>query len=171
MFDSCITGVGRTRQGKPLPHKEYYTHMKPIKPDPFAIIHARLDVSKKVRRSAWELYQYEIAKMPRRPSQVLKRVLRWMDDQRTKEAQRRLEPTIRERHLLHLFVVRGMTMKEIALITGNNVSAIKWHFKRMRDRLGDMTLYQFVAISVDRGWVKVQWERETPRVGLSPKDN
>ena len=109
--------------------------------------------------------------MPRRPSQVLKRVLRWMDDQHTKEAQRRLEPTIRERHLLHLFVVRGMTMKEIALITGNNVSAIKWHFKRMRDRLGDMTLYQFVAISVDRGWVKVQWERETPRVGLSPKDN
>jgi len=125
------------------------------------IIFARLDVRPNVRVSACWLYIHEVAKAPdiAAAEYVLVSVLRWMDEQREKEARQRLEPTSLERHLLHMLINDGLTMKEIALRNHKSTTTTKQHFKRMRSRLGDVTLYQLVALSVERGWVKVQNRR------------
>lgn len=110
----------------------------------------------RVRETALWLFAHEVQKVPQRADAALRNVLCWLDEQREKDKKRRLEPSIKERLLLRLLVVEGLTFKQIALRTGGKVSTTKKNFQRMRNRMGDITLYQLVALSVERGWIKIQ---------------
>lgn len=129
---------------------------KQPKPNAHDIIYGRRDVSVKVRDSAWFLFEHELRKAPQCEEPVLVAVLAWIDDQHLLEARRRLEPTLLERQLLHMLIREGLTMKQIALKTGKRVGTTKQHFNRMRTRLGNLTLYQLVALSVEQGWIRMQ---------------
>lgn len=124
------------------------------------VIYARHDVPLRVRDAALWLYGHELKKM-RRPNenaalQVMERILQWVNHQKRMEMKRRLEPTETERRILHMLIVDGMTMKQIALKTGQQLGAVKLRFGRMRSRLGNLTLYQLVALSVERGWITIK---------------
>jgi len=87
---------------------------------------------------------------------VLENVLLWMDEQNKIEARRKLEPTLLERRLLHMVINEELNMKQIALRNHKGVTMTKMYFKRMRDRLGVITLHRLAALAVERGWVKFQ---------------
>lgn len=122
------------------------------------LIFSRKDVPVRVRSCAWWLYGHELEKAPHLGESVLAAVLRWMDEQRLLEARRRLEPNPLELRLLRLLICDGLTIKQIALQTGRRTGTMRLRFKRMRERLGDLTMYQLVALSVERGWVKMNNE-------------
>jgi DNA-binding CsgD family transcriptional regulator len=161
MPDARAARDGRTRPRNHLPIGEYYTNMRiaptmqPIIDDARAKIHSRHDVRMRIRQSGYSLYLHELAKR-KSPDEALRAVMLWLDDQCRIEAKRRLEPTPLEKRLLQMLVQDGMTMKQIAFKTGRNLGTTKANFKRIRKRLGDITLYQLVALSVERGWVRVR---------------
>lgn len=129
--------------------------------DPQSIIHARLDVSIKIRNAAWLLYCHEMEKTPHSGEKVLVRVLIWIDEQKKREALRRLEPSAQDKYMMHLLVNEGMTFKQIALKTRRTLTNIKQHFRRMRQRQGIVTMYQLVALSVARGWVRMETDDQS----------
>lgn len=124
----------------------------------YDVIYGRRDVSVNIRNSAWFLFEHELAKSPECKETILAAVLLWMDEQRALLSRRRLEPTIWERQILAMLICDGLTMKQIALRTGKKLDTTKKHVKRMRVRLGNLTLYQLVALSVLRGWVLMNRE-------------
>lgn len=120
-------------------------------------IYARKDVPVRVRDSAWMLFLHELEKATDEQS-LLEAVLAWLDEQRKMEARRRMEPSTMERKMLAMLACDGLTMKEIAGRTGRALNTTKHRFLRMRRRYGNLTMYQLVALSVERGWVTISKE-------------
>lgn len=77
-----------------------------------------------------------------------------MDDQKLRNDRSSNVLTARQRILMQM-VVDGLTQKQMALIMGTQRNSIKTNLAVVRRRLGVESLYQAVAIVVERGWVRV----------------
>jgi len=119
-----------------------------------------------VKQSAWWLYQHEMGKIQPTPyttEKVLTDVLLWMDEQRLLIETLKMTPTQEQRRMLQM-LAEGMSQKQIAHALGANARTTRVLFMRMRDRLGMHTLYQLMATAVEKGWVKLQSNKnERPR--------
>ena len=109
-----------------------------------------------VRRSAWRLYQHEINRINPAtsrlftPQKALSNILRWIAERQSRR--RRLTPT--QMQIVHLLAREGLNQKQIAGRLKRRERTIKMHFARMREQLGVDSMYQVVAVAVQRGWIK-----------------
>ena len=112
-----------------------------------------------LKRSAFVLYQHEIERVDPDTSKkftsqkALSNVIKWMTWQKARhdEAIQALTPT--QKKLLYLLVVEGLTQKQMALILDRDFETIRHHFKMIKRRMGVSSLYQVVAVAVERGWI------------------
>jgi DNA-binding NarL/FixJ family response regulator len=117
-----------------------------------------------VRRSAWWLYLHELSRLDPATGRnytrhrAIKNVLGWMREQQVLIERMKQHPTQTQLLLLQM-LADGKTQKEIAFELGKNYGTLALHFMHLRRRLGVETLYQVVAISVKRGWVRVKQDR------------
>ncbi len=124
------------------------------------IIFSRRDLLMSIRRSAWWLFRHELDRVDPAtgrlytPRRALKNTLRWMDEQATFLERIKQEPTQLQKRLLQM-LVDGHSQKQIALQLGISERTINTHFSRFRISVGAKTVYQALAFSVSRGWVKV----------------
>ena len=122
-------------------------------------IYAQEEMSLSIKRSAWTLFQHELGHInpatskPYTPRKALSNVLKWMALQKARqdEALKNLTPT--QRKLIYFLVVEGLTQKQMALRMDRELVTIKQHFAQIRTKLGVESLYQVVAVAVERGWV------------------
>ncbi len=110
-----------------------------------------------VRRSAWLLYLHELdrinmlTKKPYTHRQALSNTLRWISQQKAKLRMKRLTPL--QRQIVHLMAVEGLSQKQIAERISRSPRTIEVRCKQIRMRLGLSSMYQVVALAVQRGWV------------------
>jgi RNA polymerase sigma factor (sigma-70 family) len=117
------------------------------------------DVPLLIKRSAWALLQHEMNRTNPATSKVftqgqaLSNTLKWMAQQKKRldTAYKELTPT--QKKVIQLLVVDGFTQKEIALQLEREEVTIKRHFASIRKKIGVSSMYQAVAIAVERGWV------------------
>lgn len=117
-----------------------------------------------VKQSAWMLYQHEMAKTKPTPynnEKALTNVLLWMDEQRLLMELLKKSPTDEQRRMLQM-LADGMSQKQVAHALGENVRTTRVQFMRMRNRLGMDSLYQLMAIAVEKGWVKFKKKDKRP---------
>ncbi len=113
-----------------------------------------------IRRTAWWLFCHELnRKDPRTgkaytPYKALENVLKWMAEQSEMLERVKREPTQMQRRLLQM-LADGKSGKQIAMEMGIHEQTLRTHFSRMRSRIGVETMYQVVAVSVKKGWIKV----------------
>jgi DNA-binding NarL/FixJ family response regulator len=123
------------------------------------IINSQSDMSLGIKRSAWLLFQHELGKTnpatskPFTVRRALSNTLKWMRQQKARQdaALQQLTPT--QRTIIRLVVEEGLTQKEVALRLGRELVTIKKHVAEIRSRMGVSSLYQVVAVAVERGWV------------------
>ena len=122
-----------------------------------------------VRQSAWWLYQHELRRIdpatrqPYPPHQVLENTLKWMYEQILLIESQKLQPNDIQRRMLQM-LAEGLSEKQIAFELGMNVGTARVIFLRLRTRLGMQSMYQLMAHSVHRGWVKLKTNKdERPR--------
>jgi hypothetical protein len=70
---------------------------------------------------------------------------------------------IGQRKLTHLLVEEALTQKEMALRLDREMVTIKRHFRQIGEQMGVGSMYQVVAVAVERGWVKVPKLEEAQR--------
>ena len=115
------------------------------------------DVSLGIRQSAWILFQHEISRIdpetgrPYTARRALNNVLRWMAGQRARDLAVRLTPA--ELRIMKL-LVEGLTLKQVALEVGVSQRSVTRHMKNVRRKTGTVSMYQVIAVAVDRGWVR-----------------
>jgi DNA-binding CsgD family transcriptional regulator len=121
------------------------------------IIYAQ-EVSLRVKRTAWELFQHEQRRINPNTKKryttrkALTNVLKWIAGQAAKEKlSPQLTPT--ERKILQL-AVEGLAQKEIALELGCTLRTVQAHFTSMRMKAKVRSTPQLAALAVERGWVK-----------------
>ena len=113
-----------------------------------------------IRRTAWRLYEHELERTDPdtgslyTPWKALDNVLKWMAEQSEMLERVKQEPTQMQRRLLQM-LADGKSGKVIAFELGIHEKTLRTHFVRLRSRLGVETLYQVMAISAKKGWVKV----------------
>lgn len=121
------------------------------------IINSQADTSLGIKRSAWILFQHEVSRIDPQTGRLytarwaLQNVLRWMAGQRARDLAVRLTPA--ELRILRL-LVEGLTLKQIALEIGVSFETVKRHTRKVRHKTGAETLYQAIAVVVDRGWLR-----------------
>lgn len=121
------------------------------------IINSQADTSRGIKRSAWFLFQHELARInpntarPFTVNRALSNVLKWMAGQKAMQNFRGLTP--REREIVGM-IVEGLTQNQIALELGCKRVTVKEHLTRIRQKVGAVSTYQLVAIAVERGWVQ-----------------
>jgi DNA-binding CsgD family transcriptional regulator len=161
MFAALIPRIRRTIEEAetPLPHRINYAHiMTPLK----SMARARQiifeqDASLAERRSAWGLYQHELTRTdparlkPYTPRTALKNTLQWLADQRLRRTRKRLTPM--QRQIVQLLSAEGLTQKQIAQRLGRKPETIKKRCSQIKQQLGLESLYQVVAVAIERGWV------------------
>jgi len=75
----------------------------------------------------------------------------------------KLQPNDIQRRMLQM-LAEGLSEKQIAFELGMNVGTARVIFLRLRTRLGMQSMYQLMAHSVHRGWVKLKTNKdERPR--------
>jgi DNA-binding NarL/FixJ family response regulator len=123
------------------------------------IINSQADMSRGVKRSAWLLFQHELNRINPDTAKrftvnrALSNVLKWMAGQ---EARQRhfSQLTVRELEILQM-LVEGVPQKKIALEMRLTERMIRWHSRQIRKKVNVSSLYQAIAIAVERGWVQV----------------
>ena len=114
----------------------------------------------RVRDTAWWLYQYELrridpsTKKPYAPHKALEHTLKWMYEQLLLIESQKLRPNDKQRRMLQM-LAEGMSEKQIAFELGMNPQTARGTFLRLRTRLGMASLYQLMAHSVQKGWVRI----------------
>lgn len=112
-----------------------------------------------IKRSAFGLYEHELDRIdpatskPFTSRKALANVLRWIAWQKARHDADDKTLTLRQRQLLYLLVVEGLTQKEMALALKISEKTIKRHFENIRQRIGVDSTYQVVALAVEHGWV------------------
>jgi len=120
------------------------------------IIYAQ-EVSQAIKRSALVLYQHELERTDLRtsklftPARALCNTLKWIEQQKEKRHMKRLTPT--QRQIIILLAVEGLNQKQIAYRLKRDRGTIKMHFAQIRRQLGVVSMYQAVAVAVQRGWI------------------
>ena len=115
------------------------------------------DVSLGIKQYAWLLFQHEVARIdpgtgrPYTARRALQNVLRWMAGQKARQTTIRLTPA--ELRIMRL-LVEGLTLKEIALEVGTSFRTVKRHMQNVRRKTGTISMYQVIAVAVDRGWIQ-----------------
>lgn len=116
------------------------------------IIESQENVPLGVKRSACFLFEHEMKKSHHpTPRQALHNVLRWMDEQRRQNMIIHLTPA--ELRIVML-LVEGLTLKQISLEIGTSFRSVKRHMQNVRRKTGTVSMYQVIAVAVDRGWVR-----------------
>jgi len=64
------------------------------------------------------------------------------------------EPTPKQKEILQK-LVEGKTAKEVARDLGVSYQTVKQHTRKLRDRIGVVSIYRAVAMAVVFGWVKL----------------
>lgn len=115
-----------------------------------------------IRRTAWWLFEYQMRRQDPAtgknytPGKALDSVLRWMDEQSEMLERVKQEPTQLQRRLLQM-LVDGKPQKQIAHELQVSRKTLHFHLYRLRNKLGkNLTLYQVIAISVKKNWIKVR---------------
>jgi DNA-binding NarL/FixJ family response regulator len=117
------------------------------------------DVPLLIKRSAWVLFQHELEKTNPATSKAftqakaLLNTLNWITQQKKRQDDglKNLTPT--EKKIIQLLVVQGLTQKEIALQLEREYITVKRHLANIRRKVGVASMYQVVAVAVERGWV------------------
>jgi DNA-binding NarL/FixJ family response regulator len=115
------------------------------------------EVGPGVRESALFLFEHEIKRIDPDTGRhytarrALKNVLRWVAGQKARQTITRLTPA--ELRIMRL-LVEGLTMKQISLEIGVSFRVVKRHMQNVRRKTGTVSMYQVIAVAVDRGWVR-----------------
>lgn len=114
------------------------------------------DAPLSVRRSAFVLYCHELERMDPAtgklftPRKALANVMKWIAQQKARRKMKRLRPM--ERQIVQLLAT-GKTQKQIAVLLKRTRGTIIVRSAEMRKRLGVVSMYQVVAVAVERGWI------------------
>ena len=120
-------------------------------------IFALENVSLGIKRSAWMLIQHEISRTdpatgrPYTARRALRNVERWIAGQQARSMIIHLTPA--ELRIVKL-LVEGLTLKQVALEAGISFRVVKRHMQNVRRKTGTVSMYQVIAVAVDRGWVR-----------------
>ena len=112
-----------------------------------------------IKQSAFMLYRHELSRIdpatskPFTSRKALSNVIKWMMWQKARHDATIKTLTTTQRKLLYLLIVEGLTQKQIALVLQRDQETIKHHFKVIKRQMGVSSLYQVVAVAVERGWV------------------
>ena len=115
------------------------------------------DAPQAIKRSAMVLYQHELGRIDSRtsklftPARALSNTLKWIEQQKAKRTMKRLTPM--QRQIVYLLAVEGLNQKQIAYQLKRDRGTIKMHFAQIRRQLGVVSMYQAVAVAVQRGWI------------------
>jgi DNA-binding NarL/FixJ family response regulator len=115
------------------------------------------DAPQSIKRSAWVLYQHELERIdpattkPFSSRRALANTLKWIALQAAKRKMKRLTPM--QRQIIYLLAVEGLSQKQIANRLKRDRGTIKLRFAQIRQQFGMVSMYQVVALAVERGWI------------------
>jgi RNA polymerase sigma factor (sigma-70 family) len=117
------------------------------------------DVPLTIKRSAWRLFEHELQRInpatskPFSQQRALSNTLKWMVQQKERldTAYKELSPT--QKKIIDLLVLKGFTQKQMCLELGVTRDTVKHHYMRIKKKVGVTSMYQVVAVAVERGWV------------------
>ena len=139
--------------------------MKPSPPNAKQTIYGQ-EVSLAVRHSAWFLFQHQLSTINPRTerrftyNKALSNTLDWLSEQKAREDAALNQLTTLQKQIMRLLVEEELTQKEMALKLGCSREAIKHNYRRIKRKLGVVSMYRAAAIAMERGWVNASQVEE-----------